>query len=58
MEKSKREKAIIQAQASLSIDRIYLKPEFVASYRIQHGLSLQNNAPKLMLKRSSKNVKH
>lgn len=54
MEKSKREKAIMQAQASLKIDRIYLKPEFISAYRSKHGLQIQNT-PKLTLKRSTNN---
>ncbi len=56
MEKSKREKAIEQAQASLRIDRIYLSQDFITSYRVKNGLPIQN-AQKLTLKRSTNNAK-
>lgn len=54
MESSKRQRAIIQAQASLKIDRIYLKPNYIANY-IRQSTSPKIEGPKLTLKRGVSN---
>ena len=54
MENTKKEKAIAQALASLRIDRIYVKPEFVNSYRQKHNLTTSSGM-KLVLKRGGNN---
>ncbi len=56
MENSRKEKAIEQAQASLRIDGINLRPEFLVSFRIRKGLPTQKPQT-LTLKRSSRNVR-
>ncbi len=54
MENTKKEKAIAQALASLQIDRIYVNPNFVASYRQKHNLT-RANGMKLVLRRGGNN---
>lgn len=56
MENSRKEKAIQQAQASLRIDGITLRPEFIISFRIRKGLPVQK-PQSLTLKRSVTNGK-
>lgn len=53
MEVNKRRKAIIQAQASLRIDRIYLRPNYLVSY-IKQSTQPVSNGPILILKRGGK----
>ena len=55
MEQKKKVKAILQAQASLRIDNIYLKDEFLTSYIKKHNLDIPNNGRKLSLERGKKN---
>lgn len=38
MENSKKEKAIVQAIASLQIDRIYVNPNYVSAYRAKNSI--------------------
>lgn len=56
MESERKEKAIQQAQASLKIDGIILRQEFIASFREKKGLPQKRNQS-LVLKRSSANGK-
>lgn len=56
MENTRKEKAIEQAQASLRIDGINLRPEFLISFRTRKGLPVQKNKS-LTLKRGIANVK-
>ena len=50
MENTKKEKAIAQVLASLQIDRIYLKPDYLASYRQKNNLKPPSTL-KLVFKR-------
>lgn len=54
MEVNKKRKAIVQAQASLRIDRIYLRPSYLVSY-INQSTKTINNGPTLVLKRGGTN---
>ncbi len=54
MENTRKEKAITQAIASLRIDKIYVKPEFITSYRQKHNLHVEP-APKLVLRKGGNN---
>ena len=56
MKSSKREKAIQQALASLSIDKIFVKEEHVNRFRIKNNIEI-NQGPTLILKRGINNVK-
>lgn len=55
MEGSKKQKAIIQAHASLKIDRIYLKPSFIFTYVQNQATHSKTEGPKLTLKRGTNN---
>lgn len=54
MENTKKEKAITQALANLQIDRIYVRPDFVTSYRQKHNLPTPTGM-KLVFKRGGNN---
>lgn len=53
MEVNKKKKAIIQAHASLKIDRIYISPNYLRNY-VKNNLS-PNNSRILKLKRGYQN---
>lgn len=50
MESSRKERAIMQAQASLKIDRISLNQNFIANY-MKKNIPPKIEGPKLVLKR-------
>ena len=50
MENTKKEKAIAQAIASLQIDRIYIKPDYLTRYRQKNNLKTPSTF-KLVFKR-------
>ena len=52
---SKKEKAIEQAIATLSIDKIYLKPEFINEYRKKNNLHTEPAPKVLVLKNGGNN---
>lgn len=52
MENNKKEKAIASAIASLRIDKIYLKDEFINEYRKKNNLHVEQ-APKLTLRKDT-----
>lgn len=58
MEKEVRKKAIEQAQASLSIDKIYLSDEFINSYLKKHQLPLRQVQTKKLKRGNNNNGKH
>lgn len=53
MEVNKKKKAILQAHASLKIDRIYISPNYLRNY-VKNTLS-PNNSRTLKLKRGYQN---
>lgn len=53
MEVNKKKKAVIQAHASLKIDRIYISPNYLRNY-VKNNLS-PNNSRTLKLKRGYQN---
>ena len=60
MNNTKKEKAITQVLASLSLDNIYVSSSFIDSYRAKNNLPIRqkvSSAPKLSLKRSGNSVR-
>lgn len=55
MESNKIEKAIIQARASLLIDRIQVSDIFIDEFKIKKNIKV-SEGPKLTLTRGGKNV--
>ncbi len=54
MENNKKEKAMASAIASLKIDKIYLKEDFINEFRKKNNLNVESG-PKLILRREEKN---
>lgn len=57
MNSSIKEKAIKQAIASLSIDKIFVNQEHVNSYRRKNNIPIVRKGPSLTLKRGVSNVR-
>ena len=54
MDQNKKEQAINQALASLNMDQIYLKPEFINDYK-KRKLHISSNKKRILRRRNNAN---